>query len=164
MESARLATARDLPRVDDLWRQAVEELDHQRGGPLLVASLLAYDSAGPLPTQSWLRDAMTMPDRRLVVGLLDQVVVGFAAAHIDRHGREPIATVDMLHVEGPARQVGVGEAVMELVVSWAETAGVGGIDAPALPGSRPAKAFFETHGFTARLLVMHRPLRTGHQR
>ena len=32
------------------------------------------------------------------------------------------------------------------------------MDAPALPGSRPAKAFFEDHGFVARLLVMHRPL------
>jgi hypothetical protein len=32
-----------------------------------------------------------------------------------------------------------------------------GVDAPALPGSRSAKAFFEDNGFIARMLVMHRP-------
>ena len=33
-----------------------------------------------------------------------------------------------------------------------------GIDATALPGNRATKNFFEAHGFTARLLVMHHAL------
>ena len=38
------------------------------------------------------------------------------------------------------------------------TDGCVGVDVRALPGHRAAKNFFETHGFTARALVMHHPL------
>ena len=33
-----------------------------------------------------------------------------------------------------------------------------GVDATALPGDRLTKNFFESNGFTARLLIMHRRL------
>ena len=46
-------------------------------------------------------------------------------------------------------------------LSGAIAVAAGAMDAPALPGSRPAKAFFEDNGFVARLLVMHRPLAGG---
>jgi hypothetical protein len=48
--------------------------------------------------------------------------------------------------------------MIELVVAWCAARGCAGVDAPALPGNRPAKAFFEDNGFVARLLVMHQPL------
>jgi hypothetical protein len=52
----------------------------------------------------------------------------------------------------------VAEAMVAALDDWARTLGCAGIDAPALPGNRAAKAFFEGQGFLARLLVMHRPL------
>ncbi len=149
----------DLERVVELWREAVAELDSQRGGPLLAGTLLADSSAGPEPLANWLRDALSDPDRILLVGLLDNEVFGFAVAHVERWRQLPVASVDMLHVAAPAREVGVGEAMLERVVRWASDRGASGVDAPALPGSRQTKGFFESHGFTARLLTMHRPLK-----
>ena len=53
----------------------------------------------------------------------------------------------------------VGRAMAESLMSWCRSQGCSGVDASALPGSRAVKSFFEANGFTARLLVMHRPLR-----
>jgi ribosomal protein S18 acetylase RimI-like enzyme len=61
-------------------------------------------------------------------------------------------------VEPEAREVAVGEAIADRLVAFCRDARCTGIDAYALPGNRAAKNFFETHGFTARLLVMHRRL------
>ena len=44
------------------------------------------------------------------------------------------------------------------IVEFCAERGCVGVDALALPGHRAAKNFFETHGFTARSLVMHRTL------
>ena len=63
-----------------------------------------------------------------------------------------------LFVEPDARSVGIGEALVGLIVEFCAARGCIGIDAAALPGHRAAKNFFEGHGFTARSLVMHRSL------
>jgi hypothetical protein len=49
----------------------------------------------------------------------------------------------------------------EALVAFCTARGCVGIDALALPGHRAAKNFFEESGFTARALVMHRPLAGG---
>ena len=51
-----------------------------------------------------------------------------------------------------------GGAMLSVILTRGGEWGLTGIDAPALPGNRDAKAFFERHGMRARLLVMHRPL------
>jgi GNAT superfamily N-acetyltransferase len=103
-------------------------------------------------------DALTNTDRLVVVGTLDTVEVGFALARYEIVGLTPIGHVEAIYVEPAARGVGVGEALVEAITEWCDRRGCRGVDAPALPGNRPAKAFFEDHGFVARLLVMHRPL------
>lgn len=152
MEHARQAEATDLEFVADLWAEAVAELDGQRGGFLLAGTLTRDD----LPAE--LRSALSDPERLLVVGCLDDVGVGFASAFCDRRRREPVATIELVYVQPAARQVGVAEAIVAEVMRWAAGLGCVGVDAPALPGSRSAKAFFEDNGFIARLLVMHHPL------
>ena len=57
-----------------------------------------------------------------------------------------------------ARDVGVGEELIGEVLRWCEQRDCIGVDALALPGNRATKNFFETFGFTARLLVLHRKL------
>jgi GNAT superfamily N-acetyltransferase len=153
VEDARLATAGDLPAVTTLAEMAVGELAGQRGGSLLADSLL-----GEEPLEEKLARALDDPDRVLVVGTTDGVPVGFASARYDGTGRHPIGVIEALYVEPSARQVGVGEALIDVIISWCAARGCRGVDAPALPGSRPAKAFFEDHGFLARLLVMHHPI------
>ena len=72
--------------------------------------------------------------------------------------------VDELFVEPEARGVGVGEAMMDLLVAWCVERGCVGIDAVALPGDRDTKNFFETFGLKARAIVVHRPLEPDRRR
>jgi hypothetical protein len=48
--------------------------------------------------------------------------------------------------------------LVDALVEHCTVHGCVGVDATALPGHRAAKNFFETNGFTARALAMHRPL------
>jgi GNAT superfamily N-acetyltransferase len=148
-----VATAIDIPALKTLWEMAVEEMQTHRGGALLLRSI-----GWPAPIEVTIEATLDDPDRLVVLGTTDGVEVGFASARCDRTGRPPIGIIDAIYVEPSARQVGVGEAIVDVVVSWCQERGCDGVDAPALPGSRPAKAFFEDHGFIARLLVMHHPL------
>ena len=49
-------------------------------------------------------------------------------------------------------------ALFAEALAWMGRIGCTGVDALALPGARATKNFFEENGFTARLLVVHRPL------
>jgi GNAT superfamily N-acetyltransferase len=152
VEQARRAVASDIGALSELWERAVTELDGQRGGPLLAGTLARPDIHGELSS------ALHGDDRLLVVGLIDDVAVGLASVVCVTDRREPVGHLELVYVEPDARQVGVGEAMVNLVLEWCRARGCVGIDAPALPGNRAAKAFFEAHGFLARLLVMHFPL------
>jgi 8-oxo-dGTP diphosphatase len=149
LESVRLAGAADRDRLRALWNELGDEIAGQRGAALMGA-MLAPDAS---PAR-----ALADPGRFVAVGCIDEVVVGFVTAHLGGHADPPVAVIDILYVEPPARDVGVGEALAGGVVDWAAGYGCQGVDAPALPGSRRAKAFFEDNGFVTRLLTMHRPL------
>ena len=71
--------------------------------------------------------------------------------------RPRLGVIEEIYVETEARAVGVGELLVERLVAFCVDAGCVGVDAAALPGHRQAKNFFERAGFTARLLVMHKP-------
>jgi GNAT superfamily N-acetyltransferase len=109
------------------------------------------------------------PAERLVVGALGGEVVGYGSCvsrplprpeHLapECGGPERLGVVQELFVSPHARRAGVGRAVAASLMSWCRSQGCTGVDASALPGSRAVKSFFEANGFTARLLVMHRPL------
>lgn len=150
MESARLATAEDRPAVERLGVEARDEAATKRGGLLLVDRELAPDPYAALAAT---------PDAFLVVGLIDDTPVGYGLVHVEylRTG-ERLGVIDELFVHPDARAVGVGEAIMDLVVERCTDAGCAGLDARALPGDRETKNFFETFGLVARALVVHRRL------
>ena len=95
----------------------------------------------------------------MVVGTIDETTIGYGAARVVglADGR-PLGVVDELFVEPGARGVGVGEAMMDLLVAWCVERGCVGVDAVALPGDRETKNFFETFGLKARAIVVHRQL------
>jgi GNAT superfamily N-acetyltransferase len=155
-EAARPATVADLPRLSELARVAGDELRPTRGGEVFLAREAAGQVEGP---DIALVGSSAEPPRQVWAGTIDDVVVGYAAAHVEKladgsaHG-----VLDAFFVEEGARGVGVGEAMMDLALPWLRDCGCTGVDAVALPGHRLTKNFFEETGFTARLLVMYRRL------
>ena len=149
METARRATEADVASVVDLDARARHAVAAQRGGLLLLAhDVRPFDPA-----------SIDDPDRLVVIGEIDDVPVGYAAvavSPVDEGVR--LAVVESLFVEPEAREVGVGEAIMDFVLHWSAAQGVIGIDAVALPGDRATKNFFERFGLTARAIVVHRSL------
>jgi GNAT superfamily N-acetyltransferase len=86
-------------------------------------------------------------------------VVGYGTCRLlELSNGERVGSVQDLYVDPLVRRQGVGRAMADQMVSWCVEQGCIGVDANALPGSRAVKSFFEAGRFTARLLVMHRPL------
>jgi GNAT superfamily N-acetyltransferase len=154
MEGARPAIADDVARLAQLYLQAKEELLEFRGAELLFAREARRD-----PVEDSLAGELCHPDRAVWVGTIDDFVVGYAAGRIDElPAGKRLGVIEDLFVESEARSVGVGEALVNLVIAWFQDRGCAGADALALPGARATKNFFEESGFTARVLVMHRRL------
>jgi GNAT superfamily N-acetyltransferase len=157
MEAARPATAEDVPRITALARLAIGELSTQRGG-----RLWASREARAEPLDASLTAALADEIHLVVAGTIADAVIGYAVAHLE-HLRDdrPLAVIDDLYVEPDARGVGVGEAMMDLLIAWARERGAAGIDSFTLPGNRATKNFFEAHGLTARAILVHRDLTSG---
>jgi len=96
------------------------------------------------------------PDQRLVVALLDGGVVG--AVQLTRTPLSPLQSqaaihVAHLHVLPECRRHGVGTALMEAAVSWAEDKGVTHVLAAASVGSRDGNRFMARLGLTQLAVV-----------
>jgi ribosomal protein S18 acetylase RimI-like enzyme len=154
VEHARDAVHADLARVAELGAELHDELARERGGDVW----LGLDAIAEPLTEGY-AGYVGEPGRRLVAGMLDDVVVGYATFELRAlaDGRL-VAHVRELYVEREAREVGVGEALVTRVLELAREHGCIGVDAVALPGMRATKNFFETHGFTARALEVHRSI------
>jgi ribosomal protein S18 acetylase RimI-like enzyme len=155
VEHCRTATLDDATRVVELARWLRVELTELRGGALWAEREGAgepLDAAFAL----WLAD----PAWLVVVGSIDEVIVGYGVVEIEtlRNGSH-LGVIHELFVEIEARSIGVGESMVNELVEFCRAADCVGIDARALPGHRAAKNFFETHGFTARAIVMHQAAR-----
>ena len=157
MEAARPATVDDVLRVLELSAQLRTELVDHRGGDLWQRTHDPVEHTAP-----GLRSLLRYPEDCVLVGTFEDSVVGYliARAHTLADGSR-LAAVTELFVEPGAREVAVGEALVNTALAWATEHGCVGVDATALPGDRAAKNFFETNGFVARSLTMHRPLTDG---
>lgn len=156
MEGARAAVSTDLDALEHLVSQATTELQALRGGVIW-----SVREAHREPVRSQLEAVLRGddPDARLVVGTVDDAVVGYGWARVeDLHDGSRLLVVSDLYTEPEARAIGVGEAMMDVLVDEARAVGAVGIDAIALPGDRHTKNFFETFGLTARAIVVHRAL------
>jgi GNAT superfamily N-acetyltransferase len=144
VEAARPAQAGDRERIDELRAQFFAELAGYRGGDLWVRTRTSAARADESAT---------------FVGTLDDEVIGYGIVEVEvlRDGGR-LGIVTELFVEPEAREVGVGERLVDAVLAWCREHGCLGVDATALPGHRAAKNFFEEQGFVARSLTMHRVL------
>lgn len=111
------------------------------------------------PVAESLAKAVADADTVVVVGELDGVQVGFALATVEHSlpqaGNEEVGVVRLIFTDHEAREVGVAEAMRDLVMDHLRRRGITKFDAHVLPGHRLAKNFFEAGGFSARSIVMH---------
>jgi GNAT superfamily N-acetyltransferase len=160
VERCRPATTDDVVRIVGLARSLRAEFTDLRGGALWVER-----EAPGEPLEATLAAWLAQPEWLVVVGCIDDVVLGYGAVEVEtmRSG-SCLGVIHELFVEIEARSVGLGEAMAGALVAFCREAQCVGIDARALPGHRAAKNFFEEQGFKARAIVMHHELDAGPQR
>ncbi len=153
---ARPARPADVQRLVEMYLDAADELSPMRGGRVLLG---LNRREAPVATSfvSQLED----PRQFVVVAALGtDDIVGYGTCRtLKLSDDERVGSIEDLYVAPPARRAGAGRAIAALLVRWCSSESCIGVDATALPGSRAVKSFFEGEGFTARLLVMHRPLK-----
>ncbi len=156
MESVREAVPDDAGRFGELVGEFLAALAGQRGGALLAAHPSGDDRA---PLSGQLSDLLGADDGLVLVGTLDDQVMGVAVCHHeDRHELGRQGVIELCYVEPGARGVGLGRRLLDTATAWLDGQGCAGVDGLALPGDRSAKRLFEDAGFKARLITMHRPL------
>jgi GNAT superfamily N-acetyltransferase len=157
VEGTRPARREDAERCGELCRDALAELEEARGGPLFVrreTGVIVTALLAPGGLDRLLSD----PGRRVLLGTVDDAVVGMATGRLDEGAETPLGVIDLCYVETGARGVGVGGALLGALVAWFEASGCRGVDINALPGDRATKNLLEASGFKARLITMHRTL------
>jgi GNAT superfamily N-acetyltransferase len=102
-----------------------------------------------IETASALARIAADPDQRLLVGVLEGQVIG--AVHLLRTSMFPIHAeqaihITYLHVLDEYRRHGVGHALIEATVTWAEEKDTGYVLAAASVGSRDANRFMARLG------------------
>jgi GNAT superfamily N-acetyltransferase len=150
---ARRAVHHDRELVAQLRGEARASVASVRGG----ASLIHKDRPEAAGT-ALLDEALDGAARALaLVGTIDGAVVGYVLArHELAEGAVPVASIDELWVTPDAREMGVGEVLLDGVATWAQEWGCVALDADALPGDRATKNFFEQHGMVARAIRVER--------
>lgn len=150
----RRALPEDLPTIARMYEPAEEEQVNLREAWGIADGLAEphlETLAGVLADEA---------EAFLAVGTIDDVIFGFAWAHLDdllpQAKGERIGVIRMIYVDEEARAIGVGEAMLAGVMEWFATKNVQRFDAIVSPGHRLAKNFFESAGFKARRITMYR--------
>jgi len=153
-EGCRPAVAADVPRLVELVGAAIDELQGGRGGVVW-----ARHAARRAPFDAALRSEIEASDHLVLVGTIDDTVMGYGAARVERLADGGLlGVVSDLYTEPGCRELGIGEITMQGLVDWCTEQGCFGVDSLALPGDRHTKNFFESFGLVARAIVVHRSL------
>lgn len=150
--SARAAIRGDLEELLRLYRLLEAEM--------IPLEPVWPDADGlPEPESAALEVLIDDPDATVLVGEIDGVATGMLIGRREsltgRDGRLQVGSVRFVFTEPAAREVGVGEAMLEAFLAAERAAGVVLFDAHVTPGHRLTKNFFESKGFSARSIVMH---------
>lgn len=149
---SRPATRDDLSVLVDLYRRLEsEQTDLKRMWPL--ADGLAE------PVETSFGAILEDDDSVLVLGTIDDVPLGLLWARVEdllpQANGAKVGAIRLVFTDHGARAVGVGESMIDEALSELRGRGVRLFDAHVSPGHRLAKNFFESHGFSARSIVMH---------
>lgn len=143
--SSRQAYASELGRTAQLAVDERHRIRDDRGGRWH----LEHDA----PSQDLLgahQHSFARADGLVVVGCVDNVVVGFARAELSESIDGRLCMIEELVVDPPARGIGVGSEMLAEVRRWAVEHDCLALESQVLPGNRAAKNFFERLGMKTR--------------
>ncbi len=150
--SVRQACDDDIPKLVALYRALEAEQIERKPIWALTDGLDDRLDASLL-------HALERTDSWLLVGQIDSVTVGFLWGTIEpmleRARGARTGRIRLIYTEPPARGVGVGHEMLEVILEQLRGFGIRHFDAPVGPGQREAKNFFESHSFAARSIIMH---------
>lgn len=151
--TARNAGPDDVPTLTRMYRDLADE---QRA----IRAIWPYADGLPAPVAGSLIALLQRPDAIVVVGEIDGVPLGFLLAVeeplLDPMSDRRIGVVQLIFTADEARGVGVGAAMLDAAMTQLTERGIDLFDARVSPGHRMAKNFFESNGFKARSITMHR--------
>lgn len=139
-EAVRPLTVDDVGDVAELESQARAALAHQRGGLAHLADTPAADWRAVVG-RAW-------------VATIDGVVVGYLELDL----RGDVADVRQVYVHPEARELGLGDALLEAAMQAGRAAGCTVLEGTALPGDRDTKNLYERAGVVARKIVVSKRL------
>jgi GNAT superfamily N-acetyltransferase len=146
---ARRADVDELQMLED---EARAGLDGARGGDRWL------EEHPPIGSR-W---AEVVADRSVFVAEIADVegldqppaVVGYLVLDVDGQ----VARIDQVFVTPGARELGFGDALVDIATEEARSAGATYLEGEALPGDRDTKNLFERARITARLITVSRRL------
>lgn len=150
---ARHATVGDLPELLRMYNELSEEQS-------AIREIWPYADGLHEPIETSLVPLIDEDRATAVIGEIDGVAVGFLIA-LEERLLQPVAdrhvgVVRFIFTDHDARGVGVGAAMLDVTMKRLEDRGIEMFDARVSPGHRLAKNFFESNGFKARSITMHR--------
>jgi GNAT superfamily N-acetyltransferase len=150
--TARPATAGDIGDLVALYRLLEKEMTD-------LHEMWPRADGLPEPVEEAFRQSLAAGDVFVYLGEIDGTPVGFLLTRLTdllpQAGGEQVGSIRLVFVEPEAREVGVGEAMLDVALGDLRRLGIHRFDAHVLPGHRLAKNFFEAGGFAARSIVMH---------
>lgn len=150
--TSRVATVDDIDIVMAMYRHLSDEQEALR--PLWPLADGLAEPATPA-----LEEILGDEDSLLLVGEIDGYPLGFLWARVEpllpQADGEDVGVIRLIFTDPEARGVGVGDAMITQALAELRSRGLRYFDARVSPGHRNAKNFFESNGFSARLIVMH---------
>ncbi len=135
--TVRTAQIHDLAELNRLENEAREALIAARGGARLLEML-------PLRSNHWFEAGI-----EVLVADLDGLCVGYLVGVPGE-----IWKVEIVYVMPQAREVGFGDALLEMAMDSARGSGARRFEAIALPGDRETKNLYERAGVTAKAITV----------
>jgi GNAT superfamily N-acetyltransferase len=154
MESVRFADPSDAEAIAELCAEAINTLKESANGQAMLigrTGLIGKALSRPGGLARLLADTHTT----VLVGLFEEVIVGFAVAHSNLPNK-PLGDIDAIYVTPGARGIGVGQALLDSAVKVLANHGCINLDVNCLPGDRGSKRLMESSGFKARQITMTR--------
>jgi GNAT superfamily N-acetyltransferase len=155
----RVATEDDVPLLTPLW----DEFRDQTGASVVPTGTLDVTAR----VRERIRDSATAvqaglrPSYKLLVAWLDGEAIGFASLSVLERGlltASCAVMVDVVHVVGRHRKLGVGTTMLKEAVSFADEVGASDVVVNVPPNVRDVNRFYARHGFAPMVLRRSAPV------